>query len=155
MLPRWLALQNGGTPSSQQDYLLQPYIKNDGVQHCPNQHTITMSNGTKVIYPQYALDLLPNLPGANIVAPDSGPFVGPGGRAEAAFTHPSTFMVIWEHNEAETHCEVWSDPTKPGHWDTSHTNGFAAAFADGHVKHWQPSQLTNQLVCYWDLPTTP
>ena len=150
--PRWIALQN--PPSAElKDYTLSPYIKNKGVQHCPNQHLVPQSSGAPILLPQYALNLLPNLGGA-ITAPDGAQAVGPGGRQEAAFTHPSTFMVMWEHNEAETHCRVWSAGS-PGHWDVSHTNGFLATFADGHVKRWMPSQLTNQLVCYWDLPTTP
>ena len=154
LTPRWLALQNppGAASLANQDYLLKPYIKNDGVQHCPNQTKSTNASGIQQILPQYAINVLPNLPAINITAPDGGPRVGPAARIEAQFTHPASFMVMFEHNEAETHCTVWNDPKQPGHWAVTHTNGFLASYADGHVKRLMPSQLTNQLVCYWDLP---
>ena len=151
--PRWIPIQNP-PPKTPPEYLLQPYSKNEGIQHCPNQH---IDNTTGYIQPQYALNVLSGATAIPpITVPDGRVPVGASGRQEAAFTHPATFMVMWEHNDKETQCPTWYNATgtaiKPNHWDVSHTNGFLATFADGHVKRWQPSQMTQQVVCYWDLP---
>ena len=97
-----------------------------------------------------------------LVPPDSdGTFwqiVGPFGRLAAAQTHPSTTLAIWEHTSTETFCERWDmtdtpdSSTQLNHWDSPHTDGFNAAFSDGHVKRMARSQLRNhyEYVTYWD-----
>ena len=83
--------------------------------------------------------------------------VGPYARIAAAQTHPSTTLALWEHSAPEVVCETWdmSDGLNLdgfNHWDSPHTDGFNAAFADGHVKRMTRGQLRNhyEYVTYWD-----
>ena len=158
--PPWLQIQSptSTNPSPTKEYTLSPYIKNSGVQHCPTQKR-SIDQGYSVLTPQYALNKLPKL--GTLTPPDyhadgystQWAEVGPAGRMETLFTHPATFMVLWEHNVAVSQCTIWSATLKD-HWDTSHFDGFNAAFADGHVKRWSLGRMSNQLVCFWDLPLT-
>ena len=160
--PTWIRIPfpTRNNPAPTKDYLLRPYIKNDDIQRCPSQSR-TMQNGEVWQVPQYALNCLPQQPYAkpHLIPPDfhsdglgtQWQEVGPAGRLETLFTHPASFMVLWEHHSSSSQCTIWS-ANQPGHWDTAHQEGFNAGFADGHVKRWSLGRMTNQLVCYWDLP---
>ena len=162
---RWLPFQNpigAAISSTQQDYMLKPYIKNDGVLHCPSQQAVPQPGwGVSWRLPQYAMNVLFSGPFVNrsLVAPDYDPAtgdwmpVGASGRLDAQVTHSATLLFMLESNGPEPHCPTWfNNPNWPGVWAAPHTGGFNAAFADGHVKRWTVSRMTNQLVCYWDLP---
>ena len=147
------------------DYYLKPYVKSDDVFYCPTIHKglSGIPGAANNWYPSYALNEL-DFSGAvalpagvpKIFPPDSIPaynkwiFVGPYGRLAAQQTHPSTTMVLWEHNAKDVFCRIWE--TTASHWDTPHSVGFNTAFADGHVKRWSLGQLANhyELVTYWD-----
>ena len=160
----------------QPNYLLKPYVKNDEVFYCPTMRSRTDANNAVVpnsFVPNYALNCQQFQTSGNytvdsqdifnatvqqaLLPPDAqGPawnIVGPFGRIAAAQTHPSTLMVMWEHTAKETYCRDWNmTATGHLHWDTPHTDGFNAAFADGHVKRWSLGQLKNhyEYVTYWD-----
>ena len=174
----WITPRNDAATT---DYLLQPYVKNDATQFCPtlHQNTVNYTDGRPAdagLYPNYALNEL-NAKGNNspyeinslagrtknaeaFLPPDfnkiSGQWwaTGPCGRKNAQLSQPARLIVMWEHNNRAAACTIWStqhDQT-PGHWDASHHKGFNAAFADGHVRRMTLDAMTNQLVCYWDLP---
>ena len=147
------------------DFTMKPYLKNTGVLHCPEERTITRQSSPPVVYysPQYAMNILPPRlngltypkPFGPIILPDGGATgnnLGPGARIIAQFSHPATYAVMWEHNEAEPHCPTWNSAQEPAHWTVYHQGGFLCTFADGHVKRWTPERLTPDLVAYWDLP---
>ena len=148
------------------DYLLQPFLKNKDVQLCPTLHIVAQSSTKTYKYPIYAINELAGNaadPTHFPVAPDWNPDtnawqrVGPFGRNESAVTHPSDLLIMWEHNRWLMYCTHWpsQNPLEYGtarHWDASHGEGFTASFADGHAKRFVVSQLTQQNVCYWDLP---
>ena len=152
--PRWYVPRNNPLTK---DYLLKPYLRNDAVQYCPTLHRGTAGDPYG-LFPNYALNELNSqvvtFPGHN--PPDfnratyAWMYAGPFGRINALLTHPASLIIMWEHNVQAPQCNTWSDA--PGHWDASHSGGFNAAFADGHVKRYMVKQMTNQLVCYWDLP---
>ena len=161
------------------DYQLKPYIKNDAVFYCPTQKQNNPSNpkfASKIPpeawFPNYVLNYqcflkvgfydpqsFPNGVAPPVRPPDANyldqySVVGPFGRIAAVQTHPSTTMAIWEHNARETYCAYWdtTDTTGVDHWDRPHSDGFNAAFADGHVKRMNIGQLRGhiELVTYWD-----
>ena len=153
-LPSWTLPKN--YPSSyDKNFLLKPYLKNTQVLTCP-----TMSQRDKYsdFLPTYSLNQLEAVTSVsfkNHTPPDykanTGAFwsAGPFGRLDSQLSHPASLIMIWEHNNWPIECNVWS--TSPDHWKTPHHNGFIASFADGHVKRWTLKQMSNQLVCYWDL----
>ena len=159
------------------DYLIKPYVQNDAIQGCPvlQMKRIKYANGgvsVPALYPNYAINELditgvnsPYRSGSTIYniayrPPDFVPFpkqwwaTGPFGRKTAQTAQPSGLIMLWEHNSTSVQCNIWSTEhdQMPDHWDASHHGGFNAAFADGHVKRWTLGQMTNQLVCYWELP---
>ena len=150
--PRWGYSRNAAS----EDYLLKPYVKNKEIFSCPDSRKRKNTNNTTAWFPVYAVNELDsaavNFPGH--VPPDyrrgQWEYVGPFGRLGAQLTHPSTTMSLWEHNSITLQCNLWS--TTLDHWEAGHTDGFIAMFADGHVKRWTLKRMTNQLVCYWDLP---
>ena len=152
--PLWFVPRNDALTK---DYLLKPYVRNDDVQYCASLHK-GIPGDRNGLYPNYALNelnsLAVNFPGH--LPPDYNPqtyawmFAGPYGRINAMLTHPSSLIIMWEHNVRAAQCNTWS--TVAGHWDASHHEGFNAAFADGHVKRWTVKRMKNELVCYWDLP---
>ncbi len=159
------------------DYLLKPYLKNDAIQGCPTLRLQTVRylkgfSPSTGLFPNYAINELDSMgqgspynSGSSMgnpayLPPDHNPSTGqwwatgPFGRKNAQISQPAGLIILWEHNTTAVQCNVWStkhDQT-PDHWDASHHSGFNAAFADGHVKRWSLGQMTNQLVCYWDLP---
>ena len=138
------------------NFLIKPYLKSLDVLVCPSARVT--SSYSRDVEPIYALNQLDNaaVGFAGHIPPDykasTGAFwsVGPFGRHGARLTHPTTTMIMWEHTTPYVECNTWS--TSPSHWETPHHKGFNAVFADGHVKRWTVGQMSNQLVCYWDLP---
>ena len=163
MATRWLPMQNPigiGAASAAQDYLLKPYIKNDGALHCPEQKAVK-SGSVNWLLPQYAMNVLPSRPYVfyPLVTPDcnedSGVWclVGAEGRLEAQISQTASLIFLLESNEPEPHCVTWFNNPKHGSdWSAPHTGGLNLGFADGHAKRFLRSRLTNQMVCYWDLP---
>ena len=151
--PAWTYPKDGPTIYDK-NFLIKPYLKSLDVLVCPTVRVT--SSYSKDVEPIYALNQLLGFAAPNLgpVPPDrtaSGAYwsVGPFGRHGAQLTHPATTMIMWEHTTPYVECNTWS--TAPDHWETPHHKGFNAAFADGHVKRWTVIQMTNQLVCYWDL----
>ena len=156
-LPLPLCLTRANDTYHSKDFLLRPYVKNNQIASCPTIHYDSKLGG---LYPNYAMNELDSMavsfPGHT--PPDFGVsqrgwtwrYTGPYGRLQAQLARPASLLILWEHNSAELECNTWS--AKPNHWDGAHHNGFNTAFADGHVKRWTLGQMTNQLVCYWDLP---
>ena len=159
-----VALKDRNLPNT--DYILKPYIKNDDVFYCPTMHKGLANKSAFAAdkwYPSYAMNELEFAPVMRYPAsvptihpPDYDPvnshwsFTGPYGRLSAQQTHPSTTMVLWEHNAKDVYCRIWE--TTASHWDTPHSVGFNTAFGDGHVKRRSLGQLANhyELVTYWD-----
>ena len=166
-LPQWTLPSN--YPSAlDQNFLIKPYIKNKEVLSCPTQRKGRSVYGEAGVFPNYAINALDSrasdanfseheppdyvpAQGAPSYTPAKWWPVGPFGRLAAQDAHPASLMMLWEHNTLRVQCNTWS-AHDPKHWDTSHHVGFNAAFADGHAKRWTLWQMTNQLVCYWDLP---
>ncbi len=164
---------NGNSPPN---YLLQPYIKNTDVFYCPNMKVVANMGGAPVYSHYYttncqnfqqsgnkfdAQDIFNSTVKQTLIPPDAQGtlwnIVGPFARIAAAQTHPATTMAIWEHSAQDVHCEDWDMTTtlnsyNLNHWDTPHTDGFNAGFADGHVKRMMRGQLKNhyEYVTYWD-----
>ena len=116
-----------------------------------------LEDGKDLYASSFAQDVKPRLlpPDANGTTWN---IVGPFGRIAAAQTHPATTLAIWEHSDPAPLCFIWDmrdvvDPLSGlNHWDSPHTVGFNAAFADGHVKRMMRGQLRNhyEFVTYWD-----
>ena len=147
--PEWGATRN--LPTS--PYLLEAYAKGRQIFNCPNQ-TNAQSVGWTPIYAINQLDSQTvSFPGHT--PPDYKPATGawwttgPYGRLQSQLTHPATTLSLWEHTNSALACNTW---TTTGHFYAGHNGGFNVLFADGHVKPWTISQLTNRVVCYWDLP---
>ena len=113
------------------------------------------------LLPQYAINVLPSHPLVlrDLAAPDCDEttgawcYVGAEGRQESQISAPANLIFMLESNEPEPHCVSWfNNPNYGSDWAAPHTGGSNLAFADGHVKRWQRSRLTNQMVCYWNLP---
>ena len=161
-LPQW-SLPKNGPSIYDQNFLLKPYLKNKDVLACPTIHKANFN--ASGLFPNYALNQLNSQavtftghtpPDYRYVASGASPAgafwsTGPYGRIGSQLTHPATLIIMWEHNNTAIECNTWA-ATDLTHWDASHHGGFDAAFADGHVKRWTVGQMTNQLVCYWDLP---
>ena len=155
-LPQWVLPKN--SPSLyDKNFLLKPYIKNTDVLACPTIHKESY-NSSSALYPNYAENQLDSqaVSFKNHNPPDykpnTGAFwsAGPFGRLDAQLTHPASLIMVWEHNNTVIECNTWA-VSNSQHWDASHHKGFNATFADGHVKRWSLGQMSNQLVCYWDL----
>jgi prepilin-type N-terminal cleavage/methylation domain-containing protein/prepilin-type processing-associated H-X9-DG protein len=129
-------------------YLMQPYMKNTQIMHCPNEEKNTstdfgVSSGS-VGYPEYSMNELASRP--EVSPPDGGVAVGPLGRTDG--TVDTNTMLMWEHNAPACWCNLWSS-TK-GHWEQAHHDGFNALFCDGHVKRWTLGQVKDSVVTYWE-----
>ena len=169
-LPSWIKQKTNPQPADNY-YLLQPYLRDTEVIYCPNIHKGGDANGNASFIPNYAANELwsdgsnsPAYPGSGGFYPQYLPpdltskvrysgkwrFTGAFGRMNAQLAHPATLILLWEHNNPSEECNTWS--TQPGHWYSGHNGGFNVTFADGHVKPWTLSKMTNRLVCYWDLP---
>ena len=170
-LPSWMKQKTKPSPWDD-NYLLKPYLKNTDVMYCPNIHKGKDVTGAISYIPDFAANELwcdiagsPAYPSSGgfyqqYLPPDLSSkvrnagkwrFVGAFGRLNAQLAQPAGLIVMWEHNNPAEECNNWSAAV-PGHWDASHQGGFNAGFADGHVKRYSLGQMTNQLVCYWDLP---
>ncbi len=142
--------------------------KGDGSPYFAPNYALNMQNFQYVQYTKLEMgkDLYaPAFPPSVLALlrpPDAqGPnynIVGPFGRLTAAQTHPATTLALWEHSDPAPLCFIWDmrdivDPLSGlSHWDSPHTVGFNAAFADGHVKRMTRGQLRNhyEFVTYWD-----
>ena len=153
-LPDWTYPQNSPSIYDRSTFLIKPYVKNTQILACPTIHKVD----PVTVYPNYVLNQLDSTAVSFLghTPPDFNPTtyafwsVGPFGRNGAALTHTASTMIIWEHNNWPVECNTWA-ANNSTHWDASHHKGFNAAFADGHVKRWTLGQMTNQLVCYWDV----
>ena len=112
------------------DSLLDAYLANDTVRHCPGRDTDVG---------RYCINMWQGMTENS-----------PQGRPEASVPNPSKTLIVWEHRIAHWGCSTGQgggnaiDPDPDAginHWDSSHHGGFNALWCDGHVKRMRYAQL--------------
>ncbi|MBC8136660.1 MAG: DUF1559 domain-containing protein [Fibrella sp.] len=134
-LPQWLPASNepSGTP-----YLLEPYLKSDGVRLCPSRKVRPPLPGeTKDAEGRYVLNAWDSYFGKNLGLNETSPQARP----DADVPAPASTLIVWEHNNNAGECQngqEGGDTERPadidGHWSDDHAGGFNALYCDGHVK---------------------
>jgi len=150
-VPLWLpgADDEPGTP-----YLLQPYVKSDGVWLCPSRRTRPPLPGdTKEAQGRYTINGWDSSwadkakPGLKETSPQ--------GQPDSAVPEPATTLFAWEHANNSGECQngqeaLGSDGPdtlgpSPNHWTEEHSGGLHALWCDGHVKWTRASQLRRRM----------
>jgi prepilin-type N-terminal cleavage/methylation domain-containing protein/prepilin-type processing-associated H-X9-DG protein len=139
-LTEWLPPANAdpGTP-----YLLEPYIRNDGVRLCPSRRERPpLEPGEKNAVSRYVIN------GWDSYFGEGKPETSPQGKSDAQVPVPASTLLVWEHANNGSECQVGQQggttalPEEvPGHWENSHGGGFSTLWCDGHVKWMLYSQL--------------
>ncbi len=133
--PQWLPASNAvpGTP-----YLLEPYLKNDGVRLCPSRRTRPPLPGeTMDAEGRYVLNAWDSFFASSMGFSETSP----QGQSDADVPRPASTLLVWEHNNNASECQngqAGGDAERPkeikGHWSEDHAGGFDALYCDGHVK---------------------
>jgi prepilin-type N-terminal cleavage/methylation domain-containing protein/prepilin-type processing-associated H-X9-DG protein len=133
--PQWLPASNDpvGTP-----YLLEPYIKNDGVRLCPSRKTYPPLPGETIdAEGRYVMNAWDTFYASSLGLKETAP----QGRPDSEVREPSGTLMVWEHNNNASECQNGQDggnTERPadikGHWSDNHAGGFNALYCDGHVK---------------------
>jgi prepilin-type N-terminal cleavage/methylation domain-containing protein/prepilin-type processing-associated H-X9-DG protein len=114
--------------------LIDPYLRNDTVRHCPARRT-------KVA--RYCINFWAGrVRGVTETSPQ--------GQPDAVVPNPASTLLVWEHQVEFPGCNRGQrggtadepDPA-PGlnHWDSLHHGGFNALWCDGHVKRMRYADL--------------
>src|SRR5687767_7599120 len=115
-------------------YLLEPYIRNDGVRICPSRKTKDS---------RYTIN-------GWFGSPFGVTETSPQGQMDAAVPNPSSTLIMWEHSVSASSCLTGQygggggspDPAAGiSHWESNHHQGFNALWCDGHVKRMRYGQL--------------
>jgi len=140
-VPEWLAPSEAPAGTV---YLLQPYIKNDGVRLCPSRSMGPTEQGRYVIngWDSYFANLPPN----------SGlTQTGPSGQPDSKVNDPAGTMIVWEHTNEGPDCqegqvgETGDTLGSAGLMETSHNGGMDTLWCDGHVKWMLRSQMRSHM----------
>ena len=115
-------------------YLLEPYIRNDGIRICPSRKN---RDGRYTINGWFG-------------EPFGVSETSPQGQLDAAVPNPSSTLIVWEHSVSASSCVTGQyggtggmpDPQAGiSHWESNHHQGFNALWCDGHVKRMRYGQL--------------
>jgi prepilin-type N-terminal cleavage/methylation domain-containing protein/prepilin-type processing-associated H-X9-DG protein len=145
--------------------LIDPYIKNDQIKHCPDvppgwQMALALNYFNPVTPSDYyAVNAAASGnefgPSAKevMIDPTSGVEIDIGAN-DAEIDQPSLTLVLWEHQNPFPRCDFLQPPnwlTSPpqgsyrDHFHLLHRNGSTVLWVDGHVKH----QIYDQLRRPW------
>ena len=134
--PSWIASTEAPAGT---DYLIRPYVKNDGVRQCPSRYMNGSEQGRYVIngWDSYwaAQSGVANIQQTS-----------PQGQPDAKVTQPSDTLFAWEHKNEYPDCQEGqnsqsNDFLGTQNLETAHTGGMDTLWCDGHVKWMLPSQL--------------
>jgi len=145
-VPQWLpaAVDPPGTP-----YLLEPYVKSDGVRLCPSRREYPPLPGeTQAGEDRYVINAWDSFYAQPLGLTETSP----QGQADSAVPEPSQTLFAWEHTNNAGECQGGQQggdherpANVPDHWSATHNGGFSALWCDGHVKWMTFSMLRRHM----------
>ena len=153
-LPPWLP--PSPDDDSVVDYLLKPYMKNEGVRRCPSRRaTPPLPGEPREGESRYVINGWDSSYSQSLGLIETGP----QGKADSEVPEPSSTLIVWEHENNAAECQNGQQggttellETSQGHWFDGHNGGMNTLYCDGHVKWMRVSQLRRKFFTIQEEP---